>query len=525
MSNVQGIFYLWRTTLKNSIKDLKKHPGRLVAYILILVLMGICLGSAFMIDDHNMFNEVRPISEIGAIIFALFMFLFISNIIQGLSSGVTFFKMADVNFLFVSPISSRKILAYGLVKQMGTVLFLSLFIFFQASWLKTTYGINPVDILIIFVGYFALVFIASITSMAVYSITCGNEKRKRIVKILIWLMLLPSLIALGKSYYAGDTGIKLIVNAMNSGINDWIPFVGWIKALTFGMISGHSINLLSFLLATAVGLVVVITIIMKSNNNYYEDALGLTETLYHRQEDAKKGKVAEVSLNKKIKVKEPGIKRGAGAKVFFFKHLLEARRSSKFIMDTYTLMQVGLAIVFAFTTRDSNSILPVFAIVTYLQFFTSFSGRWARELTMPYIYMMPEKPFKKLIYAVLEGLVKCTTDGILVFVLAGLIVGASPIDILTCIIVRVTFGLLFISGNVLAQRLLGNVQGKMLISFLTFLVMIFLALPGIVGTIFIGVTLNLGTGALLAAAIWNLGISMIILFLCRNILNSIEQNM
>lgn len=524
MSNVEGILYLWRTTLKNSIKDLKKHPGRLVAYIIILVLIGICLASAFMIDDKNLFHEIRPISEVGAILFALFMFLFLSNIIQGLSSGVTFFKMADVNFLFVSPISPRKILAYGLIKQMGTVFFLSIFIFFQASWLKTTYGVNPVDIVIIFAGYFALVFIASISSMAVYSITCGNEKRKLIVKILLALMLLPSVMALGISYFAGNRGISLVANAINSSINDWIPFVGWIKAIIFGLISGNSINMLSFLLATVLGLVVIIIIIMKSNNNYYEDVLGLTETIYHKQEDAKKGKVAEVALNKKIKVEESGIKRGTGAKVFFFKHLLEVRRSSKLIFDTYTLMQLGLAIVFAFTTKDSKSILPVFGMATYIQFFTSFSGRWVRELTMPYIYMMPEKPFKKLLYAVLEGLVKCTTDGILIFVLAGFIIGVSPIDILICIIVRITFGLLFISGNVLAERLLGNVQGKMLITFLTFLVMIFVALPGIIISVISGIALNLGTEALFMAAIWNIVISMLILFLCRNILNNIEQN-
>jgi len=119
---VKGILYLLSRTLKNRIIDLKKHPGKLVAYIILIALMGLVFVSSAMSDSTSMGNgNLRSMSELGAIIFALFMFLFVTQIRQGLSTGSTFFKMCDVNLLFVSPTSPNKILVYGLVRQIGTL--------------------------------------------------------------------------------------------------------------------------------------------------------------------------------------------------------------------------------------------------------------------------------------------------------------------------------------------------------------------------------------------------------------------
>ena len=51
--------------------------------------------------------------------FAILAFLCVLTVWSGLKSGATFFKMSDVNLLFVSPVSPKTILAYGLIKQMG----------------------------------------------------------------------------------------------------------------------------------------------------------------------------------------------------------------------------------------------------------------------------------------------------------------------------------------------------------------------------------------------------------------------
>lgn len=100
---MNGILYLWITTFKNQIKDLKRHPGRLISYLVFIGLMVMVMVSSVMQGSNEIASSVRPIDELGAIIFAIFMFFFVNQIFQGISAGTTLFKMSDVNLLFVSP--------------------------------------------------------------------------------------------------------------------------------------------------------------------------------------------------------------------------------------------------------------------------------------------------------------------------------------------------------------------------------------------------------------------------------------
>ena len=44
---MKGIRYLFLTTVKNTIKDLKNNPGKLVLVVLFVVLIGITIASSF----------------------------------------------------------------------------------------------------------------------------------------------------------------------------------------------------------------------------------------------------------------------------------------------------------------------------------------------------------------------------------------------------------------------------------------------------------------------------------------------
>lgn len=521
---MKGIFYLWRTTLKNQIKDLKRHPGKLVAYIVLIAIMVLVFVSSAMQGKQDGPDSLRSIEELGAIIFALFMFLFVTQVMQGISTGATFFKMSDVNLLFVSPTSPKKILAYGLVRQMGMSLLISFFILFQAGTLKGFYGVGIKGVFIIFAGYYIVTFMSSVVSMAIYAITSGNERNKKIAKGLVYICIAPVIISILFKVNSGIGGVNAIIDGINFSFNQWIPFVGWIKALTYGAVVGNMEGTLIYFILTILAAAIVIIAMIKSNNNYYEDVLGATENLHSRMVDAKNGKVAEVGINKKIKLKSTGINHGKGANVFFYKHMLENRRAGKVIFDTYTIIQVVIALVFTVTMNDYGNILITFSMATYVQLFMSFTGRWVRELTMHYIYIMPQSPFRKLISVISEGILKSFIDGVIIFVLVGIMLKSSPVEIGICILARGGFGVLFIAADVLAQRVLKTIASKGLLMILNFIVIIIVALPGIIGA---GVVAGITNGSIVCLLItlaWNIIISLIIIGLCRNVLHNLEQN-
>ena len=107
-------FVLYRSFV-NIVKSLIKHPSALIGYIIIicLVLFPSLIGTngqpGFMIN----------LNIVKAVFMGYIIFLFLIALVSSLS-GSSFFRMADVNLLFTSPINAGYILMYGFLKQLGT---------------------------------------------------------------------------------------------------------------------------------------------------------------------------------------------------------------------------------------------------------------------------------------------------------------------------------------------------------------------------------------------------------------------
>ena len=122
---MNGLSYLLRTTIKNSIKDLKTHPAKLVLVLFFLVMIAVVIVSGS--GSIDVF-ELRDPAELSAMILGLYIAIFLLSSLNGFSSGASFYSMPDVQMLFPAPISPRRILLYGLVKQMGTSLLVGFFL-------------------------------------------------------------------------------------------------------------------------------------------------------------------------------------------------------------------------------------------------------------------------------------------------------------------------------------------------------------------------------------------------------------
>ena len=114
----------------------------------------------------------------------------------------------------------------------------------------------------------------------------------------------------------------------------------------------------------------------------------------------------------------------------------------------------------------------------------------------------------------------------MVFVPVGLNLGMGPGAILVCLFARMSYALLFQSGNLLLERFWSGAS-KALIMFLYFLILILLTLPGILIAVFLMVLLNLPggvSGGLLVAGIINIPVALLLLYLLRDMLQYAEYN-
>jgi hypothetical protein len=179
-------------------------------------------------------------------------------------------------------------------------------------------------------------------------------------------------------------------------------------------------------------------------------------------------------------------------------------------------------IVFSLLMR---SIYAVFAMATYMQIFTVMLGRFNRELTKPYIYLVPEPPLKRLLWSLAELLPSSFVEALVIFVPVGLILDLGFFDILLCVLARLSFAFLFTAGNIVVERLWGGVTSRMLVVLLYFAAASLLAAPGIVLAVWLTGVLGESVAVLLLAlTAANIPASLLALFLCRNMLEYAELN-
>lgn len=525
-----ALVYLTVIKLKNQLIGVVKSPAKLIYAIILIALFAVSAFSGQAMETE----EFRNPQELVAIMTLFYTAMFLMVFASGSTTNTPMFTLSDVTLLFPAPLSSNKILSYGLVRQLGLSLILGFFILFQYSWMHGVYGVEPLQLLLIIVGYGLTLFFAQLSAMAVYTRTSGMAKAGKIARYCVFgiaavygilavltcreeLLSLANggsvepLLASGSAFFATLPGLLF-------------PVTGWSAGLIGSLFSGNwpLAGLFAVLLVALFCL--LLGLILTCKNNYYEDVLQTAETAQSAITAQKEGQLNEV-VPKNVRVGKTGLNKGWGASAIYYKHRVENRRSGVFFFSNGSLIFAAIIIAMSFFMRDGG-ILGVFAFATYMQLFTVALGRFNRELIKPYIYLIPEPPLKKLLYAIKESLITDGWEAVLIFIIVGLITGAAPLDIVLCIVARITFALLFTAGNVLVERVFGMITSKALIFFFYFLVLILMTVPGII----LGVVLSFVFPALEMAAVLlgmsaaNIAISVVVLWLCRNLLQYAELN-
>lgn len=312
-----------------------------------------------------------------------------------------------------------------------------------------------------------------------------------------------------------------VVTAANSLLVRYFPVGGWLGWAFAASVSEASF--ISGLLTSLAWLALLVGLINFSNRDWYEDVLKTAEFTQSVAAAQREGNIDVVP--DKVRIGRIGLDQGWGADAFYYKHKIENRRGGIFLLSRNSLIFVVIIIITTLFMRKGG-IVAVFSFATYMQLFSTALGRINKELTKPFIYLVPEPPFAKLVQNLREMLPGALAEAVMIFVPAGLILNAGWADIAACILARASFALLFAAGNIVVERFWSGAS-KMLVILLYVVVMVALAAPGVSLAMLVSsqlVLLSQNFTIFLVMAIVNVPVSLLVLFLCRDMLQYAELN-
>lgn len=532
---MSAILYIARKQIINSVRRLLHRPARLVAGLASVALI---LWMLLDFPSRSGGGADPRLLEGGYLVWLLF--LGAVAVYSSLEAGSSLFTLSDVNLLFVSPLSPKKILAFGLIRQTGKTMAGFVFLLFYSGMLIESFGITAGGVVLLILGTVALLLVVQVLGLALYCWTGGSPARRRAVKI--GLLSVPAavlLLAYLVSRREGGT-VEALYAAAASPVLEAVPLVGWTKGAVFALMAGNGRAAVIYLALLVALFALILMLLFRTDADYYEDVLQSAETTFELRRSMKEKRTADVRSRRKKKVGKTGIGRGWGANAFFYKHLCEARRGSRFVLlgsSTVILSLVAFGMTAVMTLLGNNNGMPaptdvilasVLGAGVYLLFFMSAAGDWSRELAKPYLYLVPEDPFKKLFWAGMTTVLKPALDGLVVFSVLCAALRANPLTALACILGYAGFGFLFTAGNVLGRRVLGSVPNRGALMALYMLLILVITAPGLAGSIAVMVALGeslSGAAPLLIAlpcVLWNVLVSLAIFYGCRNLLASSE---
>jgi hypothetical protein len=477
--------YLLTRLVAGRLRAMKKHPSQIIFITIVVALFATILILSSGDTDRKIGWVDEPTR--GAIITVICLVFSYLSVRTGLKNGSTFYRLADVNLVFPSPVSQRNVLLYGFARQLGIGVLVLVWLGLQTINLQGLFAITGNGFIPFAAGAFLLTCYMPVVSMLIYGSVLRNPSRrvwlKRGLSGAVTSVAVLAIIAVVLT--ADPTRAFYIV--FDHQIIPYIPVIGWIRTLMTAAYLGWSVYTWVSLSLSAVGLLLLVWYMLRSDLDFYEDVLLVTEKKETAIRQKKKGQSPFHTHTGKVR-KIKSFYRGYGASALFYRQLLEYRKTGYFLFGKSTLLVAPIALVASYLLRNEPmGIYYLLYISLYVLFFLSLAGKWDQELTKPYIFLIPARPLVKILYATAAVHVKHLIEGLILFFLAGWYFDVPLISRFLFAFCYVGFGGLYLYTGILFHRWIGRLSDTILMRVVVFILILTVASPAITLLIYSGI--------------------------------------
>ena len=298
---MKPLLYILRKSIKNWLLQLKKKPAMLIAYILFFIFLCVSLFiNKGNISEKTILDPFLYTTIVGVVI----LVFTVPDLYASINRGASFFRGADINFVFTSPVSPQKVLIYGFLKQIYSSFLAVFFILFQGYILSQFSNIKSYGIAVIMFGLFIMLIFTSILKILLYSMVSKSKKNKVIVKNIFKILGLVIIGAYFIELYLTRAPVNAIKSLLNNAIIPYIPVYGWVREIIMASMNGISIMFFIYTALIVAFGAICGYILYSMELDYYEDVLALTELKETAISSIRSGGRVIVQTGKKPKVRK-----------------------------------------------------------------------------------------------------------------------------------------------------------------------------------------------------------------------------
>ena len=504
---------------KGTLRNLFRKPTSAIMTIVMVLLYGglIVLMLSVGSDTYSM-NSLHQciLMSIG--------FTALITLTTLLQKRKAMFYEADGFYLFCAPFTKAQIMKF-LIAQSAIQAFLFALL---STFMLICFGVGigfdfPLIICNIIAHFLTYLFFLMLVDY-LYLLGIQSQRYKPLAKLVafcyIALALLLFVIAWKEHGFVLSSGL---MGFAQSSLFYLLPLFGWIKLLLIMVVNGNLLYALIAFCLLLLANIVVGLLLISYQGDFYEQAMQDASAISQYMAQIKAGKNNTREWNRKVHQASVRFHDGAGA--IFSKNMLVMKKTRDFI----TMQDLIVLVIYFVVSLLTDLGFPMFCYMIVLWIFQVMQNSdLVNELKNHQIYLIPAKPFAKLWYALLPTLIKVVLLMSAAIIFGGLLYRMSILTIAQYWFTLIGYASIFISATVLSIRILKSRTNQMMEGMLRMLLTLVCALPGICLSVYMLISGDFDDTKIWLAShlslILNLILSLVILFLCKNMMNGREFN-
>jgi hypothetical protein len=293
------------------------------------------------------------------IVTAALLLLFAFEIMNADKSGSNIFPMADVNLLFASPLKPQSVLTFRLCCQMGTMVFLGIYLLIEAPIMVDAFGLTIPTAVTVILTFALSVAFGKLLSVLLYIVTSTYAATKKYLRPAFYALLLA--LAGGYLLFWQQQQIAPFAALQQYLTQPWtryIPVIGWLKGIVVYSAEENFLAMALCAVAAVVAMVLTAILIHRIKADFYEEAMAKSEetAALLRAAQESKGVAVKRKKDRADRLMRDGMKHGWGANVFFFKAMYNRFRFGHLhyftkTTETYLVLSLAVSLIVRFTSE------------------------------------------------------------------------------------------------------------------------------------------------------------------------------